>query len=406
MFNEQKTRGEWPVSIQSMKLDWKEGSAVVTLDNGYTNVSSFPVDRSTLKGPIRTSEYFPSSNELHVKTDNGETLVAELPALGQTAPIAGRPVVYLDQKDWSVLANVIHEPKKVLSSIERDAASRLIEMAQDRRIILPMSMGHLTETGQWTDAQRRYRLALTILQLSRGWQIRHPVGVRQHEIMRSMSSILGRPPVPPIEVITLAPGAVQSDSLFYSPSKFVVGLPPDMAVAVDACICLMSYFSTVLDAGDVQMGPISEWELASQALTESLSTVAGSREQRRKRAGALFLRDLQYEVLLAARSLHIREEEVSSWLESLGGFDFSSMPSIGIFREIYISKHLDKTSKWHKNDLIDMMYLCCAAGYADFVLGERSLVSRISQAASKLHRRPSAYRSLSELMASLRSDEA
>lgn len=254
MSNEHHTRGERPVGIHSMKLDWKEGSAVITLRNGYKDVSRLPVDPSMLTGPLRSSEYFPSSNELYVETDRGETLVAELPALGQAAPIAGRPVVYLDQKDWSVLANVIHEPNRVVSSIERDAATRLIELAQDRRIILPMSMGHLTETGQWTDVERRYRLALTVLQLSRGWQIRHPVDMRQYEIMRSISSTLELPAVPPVEAITLVPRAVQGDALFYSPSEFVAGLSPDMAFTVDACTCLMGYFSTVLDADDVQWG--------------------------------------------------------------------------------------------------------------------------------------------------------
>lgn len=392
--------------IHSMRLNWREWSAVITLRNGYQDFMRLPGSPSTMMRPIRRSEYFPSSNEVHFETDRGELLVAEVPAYGQPPPLAGRPVVYLDQKDWSLMANVLYEPIKVESSIQRDAATRLIELARNKRVILPMSFGHLTETAQWTDTDRRYRLALTLLELTRGWQMRHPVDVRHYELMQSMSSRFKREPLPAVHIVTLEPCAAQADSLFRSSSTAMAGLPLEIAVALDACNCISSYFSAVLDAEDVQMEPILEWESGFQRLTDWLANVSISQEQKRKITQTSFSRDIRFEIDLATRFVGISDEELSAWADKFAYSDIPIMPSLGLFREVYVNKHLDRTARWHKNDLIDMMHLCCAAGYADYVVGERSLVSRIKQAATRLHRPLNIYRNLSELMVDLEGDRA
>ncbi|MFJ7267354.1 hypothetical protein ACIQV3_11990 [Streptomyces sp. NPDC099050] len=37
------------------------------------------------------------------------------------------------------------------------------------------------------------------------------------------------------------------------------------------------------------------------------------------------------------------------------------------------SRHLNKGTTWRPNDLTDMVYLSCAAGYADFVVCEKHM---------------------------------
>jgi hypothetical protein len=132
--------------------------------------------------------------------------------------------------------------------------------------------------------------------------------------------------------------------------------------------------------------------------------VSGSLDQKRRSVRALFLSDLRFEIELATRAVEISDEELSTWLDKFADLDIPSMPSIGLFNEVFVNKHLDRLPKWRKNDLIDMMHLCCAAGYADYVVGERSLVSRIKQAATSLQRPLKIYRNLSELMEDLESD--
>ena len=41
-------------------------------------------------------------------------------------------------------------------------------------------------------------------------------------------------------------------------------------------------------------------------------------------------------------------------------------PAVGLFREVLHSRHLNKGTTWRPNDLTDMIYLSCAAGYADY----------------------------------------
>ena len=47
------------------------------------------------------------------------------------------------------------------------------------------------------------------------------------------------------------------------------------------------------------------------------------------------------------------------------------MPSLGLFRETLQGMHLNR-ARWEDNHLTDLMHLTCAAGYADYVVGERS----------------------------------
>jgi hypothetical protein len=60
---------------------------------------------------------------------------------------------------------------------------------------------------------------------------------------------------------------------------------------------------------------------------------------------------------------------------------------------------------WKANDLTDLMYLTCAAGYADYVVAERSAISQMRQASKRLKRTDNLYRNLNELICSGALDE-
>ena len=57
--------------------------------------------------------------------------------------------------------------------------------------MLPVSAGNLVETTP-LHGERRTVLAATILELSRGWQMRNPLHVRLEEILRAVQ---GQPPI-------------------------------------------------------------------------------------------------------------------------------------------------------------------------------------------------------------------
>lgn len=163
------------------------------MDRATSTVTLVRSDKSEATLPLDDNPFHPASriarlthvrtaDLLYLETVDGEDIFAELPRVDDLAPFRHRPVVYLDQKDWSTLANTIYQPTKVAKS-ERDAALRLIQWAQERKVILPMSAGHMSETCKWTNGEARYRLALTILQLSSGWQMRDPLEIRRNELI-------------------------------------------------------------------------------------------------------------------------------------------------------------------------------------------------------------------------------
>lgn len=75
----------------------------------------------------------------------------------------GRPAVYLDQNHWSTLAWARVDSRRVADKDELAAALRIIELASDAGIVLPLSSAHLTETGPLY-GDRRYNLGLAMAQ--------------------------------------------------------------------------------------------------------------------------------------------------------------------------------------------------------------------------------------------------
>lgn len=80
------------------------------------------------------------------------------------------------------------------------------------------------------------------------------------------------------------------------------------------------------------------------------------------------------------------------------------MPGLGLFRETLHEKVVNARSEWEGNDLTDMMYLTCAAGYADYVVGERSMVGQMRQALKRLSRPDNVYRRIKDLVPVLERD--
>jgi hypothetical protein len=74
--------------------------------------------------------------------------------IGTTMSIVDRPVVYLDQNHWIDLARVrVNSPK--ISGHRKFACERLIDLARNREIILPLSGAHMVETAKMRLSRHR-----------------------------------------------------------------------------------------------------------------------------------------------------------------------------------------------------------------------------------------------------------
>jgi hypothetical protein len=363
-------------------------------------IAEFPLEMDAFDKTSRISKarHFVRTRQVEFETTQGERIVAELPALDDLSPVAGRPVVYLDQKDWSTVANSIYSPDKVPPQ-ERAAALRLIEFARKSQVVLPLSSAHMSETCKWSKGDSRYRLALTILQLSAGWQMRDPLDVRRTELNRSFrqttrGEVLGSAPT----VVTLEPnvihGATRGRAGRHAPDDF----PPDAALALEALTSLSGTFDTMLDADPVAMTATPKWVAKNARFSAWLSKeTARTATEKAACAEALFFADTAGEIAEEAHEAGISPLEMSAWVMQNREAEIARMPSLGLFRETFIVMHLNH-AQWEDNHLTDLMYLTCAAGYADFVVAEKSLVGYMRQGLGRLGRPQNVYRRIQDVI--------
>ena len=388
-------------AIASVVLDRGTSTATVTRHDGVTSTLEFASPVFEASSGVARVIYLPAEDSMRLVTVRGDEIIAELPAFDDASPLRGRAVVYLDQKDWSLLANTVHEPSRVAPA-DRDAAHSFIAWVNYGRIVLPMSGAHMTETCKWANRDRRYRLALTITRLSRGWQMRSPLAMRRHEFRRSLLATLRGSDTEPVPAITLEPGALHPPDMVIRSQRFD-GFPSDLGHALTAVTSVIGIFDTMLDAEATIPGPIPGWVERQQAFTDWLEDQAAPRAQQDRMIDEFFLSDAVGEIAQVLASEQIAPDEIRAWLGDQDGV-VANMPSLGVFREVLRGKHLDSATTWESNDLTDMMYLCCAAGYADHVVGERATIAHIEQAARRLGRTVSVHRRIRDLVPLLKAE--
>ena len=59
------------------------------------------------------------------------------------------------------------------------------------------------------------------------------------------------------------------------------------------------------------------------------------------------------------------------------------MPYVGRLHEVLYHRLRNADDRWERKDLIDMNFLCCAAGYADIVVGEKQTSEYLRRATSR-----------------------
>lgn len=386
--------------ILSVRLDRIAGTATFVRSDRKQAV--FEVGSSVdPTSSIVATTWVPRANAMVFETDRGDSVTAELPTVDDLAPLNGRPVVYLDQNQWSTLANFVHAPERVPVA-EAEAARALIDMAVASKVVLPLSAGHMSETCKWTNRDRRYALALTILQLSRGWQMRDPLELRRSEIRRALlARYRDEHPAPPAP-FTLEPEALHGPNRDRGPIVAPADFPEDYALTFRAQTSIASAFDVMLDAEHVEVGPSPGWVERFHGFTAWLGTQPrDDRRLRHARTDAFFLTDILNEVATECQRAGITAQEMSDWTLNHSSDDTSVMASLGLFREAMREKLLNPGTRWEDNDLADIMYLTCGAGYADHVVAERSFASQMDRAVRRLGRTPNVHRNLSELLAAL-----
>jgi hypothetical protein len=287
-----------------------------------------------------------------------------------------RPTVYLDQGHWSALPFHL-SGSKTLSGADKAAAERLVELARAGRVVLPLASAHLLETSPLGGDTRR-SIALTMLELCGGWFMRDPLEVRYMELVASMtgqSQVAG-------DVFGTAPGALNRGLLQSPPPDF----PPLLAWLYARTLEVLAVYHTMAENSPLpktvaDLSASIKWVEANQNAGQAAHDQNLSLEQTRKFAHGRFLVDLTTEVSEAASVSGLDTEQFDAWLKSSYAA-ISKLPMLAHYREVLFRRIRNYDERWHPNDLVDMLYLSCGAGYADIVIGEKRISHYLTKASA------------------------
>ncbi|MFI8324440.1 hypothetical protein [Streptomyces sp. NPDC085529] len=255
--------------------------------------------------------YPPTFEGLVVETLKGDSIVFELPRLDRADQLAGRLVVYLDQNKWRLVSDAMRGQRSGTAD-DRVAALQLAQWSAERKIILPASSGHYYETTKWSNAEGRYRLGLSILQASRGWQLRDPLQVWRDELRLMFRAELGQSEVM-APVVTLELNSLHSAARGFVPASAPADFPPMAAFQQEALVSAVSLIDTMLDSEGGERGPELGWTEANQKFSDWLDTQSGDAQQKRKAIDAWLLSDLRNKVAEESFAAGMTPEQLKEW---------------------------------------------------------------------------------------------
>jgi hypothetical protein len=341
---------------------------MVQFPDGTLRTAPLAPDLPPLHGGVKRLVYDTKTSNLAVTLPEGDEV--DLEALrpdGRMRPPRG-PVVYLDQLHWVELARQLWAPEKALPK-NREAAARLIELARNREITLPISSGNTVEMTQ-LDGRRRRHMATNMLGLSRGWQMRNPVDIRGCELRSVLSG-----DEPSEEAFSLAPGAIFSDAPLEIESQ--AGFPPEWQALFEILTSLNATVAMMLEdektISHMGRGMAAAWAESHHALAIYMRDQKMPKEKVRLNARAKLIADLASEIGSAAAGVGLSQEQLTDWLENDFEEDLARMPYLSRYHQVVYQRLRDANDRWERNDLIDVNFLACAAGYADVVVAEAKI---------------------------------
>lgn len=388
--------------VAKMTIDYEQGNFEVHATDGRLVRYRGSVSRPSGPLDFKRVTFRPDDLVMTMVTTSDHELEVEVFANDdQLARGSGRPVVYLDQNKWIQIACAVHRPELVQGP-ELAPTLRLIELAHSKYVILPISSGHLIETGS-TYGQRRSDLAAEMVGLSREWIMRDPLRVRASELR----TLFERTPDAPVAqitgpVFTLDPHALYAESTDRHIPKGP-GLAPEWVDLIGALSGAQAVFAVLLENERTREGvqAAASWAAGHQRFATHLATEPATRPHLRALTLHRFLADLGDGPMQAAHEAGWSPSDYGSWLGSRADADIAQLPYLGRKREVIHLRLLNAQNAWDPNDLIDMLFLPCAAGYADYVVCERQAGDYLQRVARSRSAGATVVTSIRELLDAL-----
>ena len=109
------------------------------------------------------------------------------------------------------------------------------------------------------------------------------------------------------------------------------------------------------------------------------------KEHVRLNARARFLSDMAQEIAGAAGDAGLDQAGLAQWLAADAlEEELARMPCLGRQYEVIHQRLSNADDHWEANDLTDVNFLACAAGYADVVVGEKKISEYLKRVTPKV----------------------
>jgi hypothetical protein len=357
-------------------LDYDIQEIRVVLRDGSEFAEPMSQEMKLQAGEVRVSIFDWEKWWVENFTSRGHLLFAEVYSPVSTDPFRGRPSVYLDQAHWSTVSQAMIDPSRVKSAAKLTAAKRIIELATDGGIVLPLSSANFTETAR-LNGDRRYEVGVAMASLAGGWQMRHPLQVRRQELVSTLAAQFGVVRTNPIErpVITLEPHAFLDDGVD------AFEMTPDSPELFTLAATSSSVMAELLLNPERIDGPRpASWTEANRKQGTWISTSSASREQKRQLSYAFALADHQADIFAAMKELRIDTANATELIGPGAAEMFQRGNMIDLYTRIVVMRQADRSFTWRTNDLVDIMFLSCAAAYSDYVAAEKATGTHLAQA--------------------------
>lgn len=387
--------------ILLMSWDLRAGTLTAFRSDGRTATFQGVRPSAETETRIDKIDWSDALGGLIVYVRTGDEIVVELPRFPHGDELRGRRVLYLDQNHWSTVAKGSYDPGRVAET-ELRAAERIREFVTEGRIVIPLSGGHHVETTQYGSDTDRLRLAVTMLQLSRGWQMRAPLRVRSDEMYEAFRTQFATPAPPRAQPVFSLDPYVTSTGVQATPGGG--DLPAKLDLLRQSLESVSVTIDVMLAPDKIDRGNIDFWTNAQQAFSDYLDSRDDlPKSQRRRLADIHLLRDLQQELTTAASDAGLTQDQFEEWVKRFNGGDPLGMPSFDVYRIAQRQRHMTRGIRWTGNDLMDMTHLSCAAAHADFVVAERHQTGVLNQTLQATGRSAIAFRKLSHAVTAIES---
>lgn len=365
-------------AIRSIEYDLDDSSVEVELGDSTTRRDVLPELPLAQVSTIRHFRLDFAAGQLLLRLPNGRTAPVELanPDYDDNALLGGRFIVYLDQNMWSKLAAARHGHRPV-SKEDAAAAAVLTQLVEQRHIVLPLSSSHFLETGRHF-GPNRVPLASTLLELSRGWQMRHPgmIGLREFS-----SSLTDGATLTQTDVFTLRPNATFLQDFPPPEPKY----PEPLGSVMSQVIAASGTYDAVIESPIPDEGSaavLQRWVAAQDEVVAMLKKDEASPDFVRRVALGRLLADYgEQGILRSGPGLGpdvFGPDSLKEWLPR-AAIEITTMPFLGRFWHLTYAR-LRNGAPWKPSDLADINNLGAAAGYATVVAGEKRTIGDLRTA--------------------------